>query len=273
MCVVATAVLTLTAGGVSGAMSAPAGSPTTSSAAVPTSWVFLGDSVAATLEVSLQAEAARHGVSVTMRARAGCGMITAPSVFHNGTVVPWTINCGQTNPAFQEQAVRGKQVALWLSSWEAGAHLYNGAVLQIGTREGDMAMMGELEAAAARITAGGARLVFLTYPAPAAHSDKYAATPDQERNALLLNRLFRLVAMRHRANVSVVDLAAMVCPGGPPCPEFVDGIRLRPRDGGHFEGDGPAWVAPRLFAAIVHELEHPTRPFSHRFYRFGGVKP
>ena len=36
-------------------------------------------------------------------------------------------------------------------------------------------------------------------------------------------------------------------------PGDVDGLRLRPRDGGHFEGDGPEWVAPRLLDAVFEE--------------------
>jgi SGNH domain-containing protein len=266
-------VVALMAGAPAGASSSSTRTATARAAPLPTRWVFLGDSVAGTLESALQAEAARHGVSVRMKARSGCGMVTVPNITRTGALVPWSVNCGQTNPAFQAQAVAGQQVALWLSTWEAGNHLFHGTVLDIGTRAGDMTMVGELESAVARITAGGARLVFLTDPPPAVHSDKYVADPYQVLHARLLNRLLRLVAMRNPDRVSVVDLAAMVCPGSPPCPEFVDGVRLRPRDGAHFEGAGPAWVAPRLFTAIANELEHPTRPFSHRFFRLARTRP
>ena len=55
----------------------------------------------------------------------------------------------------------------------------------------------------------------------------------------------------HPESVTVVDLAKIVCPQGAPCPEEGAGVTLRPRDGGHYEGDGPAWVAPRLLDAVV----------------------
>ena len=32
-------------------------------------------------------------------------------------------------------------------------------------------------------------------------------------------------------SVEIVDLRGIVCPNGPPCPAYVDGVPLRPRDG------------------------------------------
>ena len=58
-----------------------------------------------------------------------------------------------------------------------------------------------------------------------------------------------------RPGVELVDLASIVCPGGPPCPEYVDGVRLRPTDGIHFQQDGAAWVAPRLYDALARALD------------------
>ena len=43
--------------------------------------------------------------------------------------------------------------------------------------------------------------------------------------------------------VSTIDLAAKVCPGGPPCRPVVDGQRLRPFDGTHFGPEGAVRVA------------------------------
>ena len=67
---------------------------------------------------------------------------------------------------------------------------------------------------------------------------------------VLLGSLYQRYTTLH-PDVGLVDLATIVCPGGPPCPEYVSGIRLRPADGGHFQAPGAAWVAPRLYAAIA----------------------
>ncbi|MEZ5183469.1 MAG: hypothetical protein R2702_16580 [Acidimicrobiales bacterium] len=55
-----------------------------------------------------------------------------------------------------------------------------------------------------------------------------------------------------RPDVSVVDLAAFVCPPGEACKERVDGVDLRP-DGLHFQDEGAAhvlrWLIPRALEA------------------------
>src|SRR5581483_4553849 len=91
-------------------------------------------------------------------------------------------------------------------------------------------------------------------PVRAEHSDLGVPSEADLTRPRHLDRLYRQFAAAHPDRVLVADLADIVCPGGPPCPEFVDGVRLRPRDGGHFAGDGPAYVAPRLVQAIITAL-------------------
>ena len=54
--------------------------------------------------------------------------------------------------------------------------------------------------------------------------------------------------------MDLVDLAKQVCPNGPPCPEDVDGLRLRP-DGRHFTPAAASieaqWLMPKLVAAAA----------------------
>jgi hypothetical protein len=49
----------------------------------------------------------------------------------------------------------------------------------------------------------------------------------------------------------MIDLAAMMCPAGDPCPEVVDGVVLRPGDGIHFSPDGARWAGPRIVDALL----------------------
>jgi hypothetical protein len=140
-------------------------------------------------------------------------------------------------------------------------------------------MLDELEASVQRIIAGGAdrRLVILTVVPRAEHSFLVDANAEDLRVPPLLNSLYHVLELRHPGVVTVVELGDIVCPGGPPCPQTIDGIQPRPRDGGHFEGDGPTWLAPRLFAAIVEALQRSsavTDPAGHpsASARFDGSK-
>ena len=67
-----------------------------------------------------------------------------------------------------------------------------------------------------------------------------------------LNGLIRQFAREHPENLSVVDFANIVCPGGYPCPEVIDGLRLRP-DGGHFTKETSTWVAERLVPQLFND--------------------
>ena len=112
-------------------------------------------------------------------------------------------------------------------------------------------MLERLEESRRLITANGARLMLVTNAPRAERAETYVRKPEDDERIVRLNRLFREFADAHPESVSVVDLDEIVCPKGPPCPEEVDGVTLRPRDGGHYEGDGPRWVAPRLLDAVL----------------------
>jgi hypothetical protein len=100
--------------------------------------------------------------------------------------------------------------------------------------------------------------VLVTVPPPADTSEVRPLRPDEGTRREHLDSLFWVYALRHPQDVAVVDLARIVCPptdtGG--CPATSpDGVVPRPRDGNHFEGDGPTWVAPRFYSAMIASLE------------------
>ena len=65
-----------------------------------------------------------------------------------------------------------------------------------------------------------------------------------------LNALLRRFQARHRSRVSLVDLATKLCPGGPPCPERVEGLHARP-DGRHFTPTAATWAARWILTEIL----------------------
>jgi hypothetical protein len=188
-------------------------------------------------------------------------MVTALTVNKDGSAMPWSKRCAENTAEYELNAMRRARakVAVWYSTWELGYHVIDGEQVALGTPTGDAAMLEELKDAVLRITAGGwnGRLVILTVVPRAKHSDTLKATKGDRRGPPLLNRLFQILEMRYPGLVTVVELDDIVCPGGPPCPETVDGIRPRPWDGGHFGGEGPAWLAPKLVDAILAALQAP----------------
>jgi len=228
----------------------------------PTRFVLVGDSLANSLGDGLQTEAARRGLTLYGVTRAGCGLVSAvPSNTVGQVTVSWAQGCADGTAQYQNEAVAKyqPQVVLWLSSWEAGDHLFNGVHEAFDTPAGDAAMLGEFEQARLRLTTGGAVIVMLTLPGIAERSDQGSGgNPDLDRRYRHLNTLMRRFAAQHPDSVQVADLARIVCPRGSPCPEFVDDVRLRPTDGAHYTGDGPAWVAPRLLDAITRVLTPPS---------------
>jgi len=218
--------------------------------------LLLGDSIAETLALELGASAASHGVSLVGAVRPGCGVITGTPLEVDGTVVPWGAGCADSTAPYEEQAVASAhaRVIVVLSSWEDSDRLVDGHAVSFDTPTGDQVWFQLLDGMRARLDAGGATIVLVEMPPPATFSDAGPADPDQLRRMVALGSLYRSYVAA-RPGVELVDLASIVCPGGPPCPEYVDGVRLRPTDGIHFQQDGAAWVAPRLYDALARGLD------------------
>jgi hypothetical protein len=60
---------------------------------------------------------------------------------------------------------------------------------------------------------------------------------------------YREWAKGRPGRVEVVDMAAIECPDGPPCPQIVDGIDVRD-DSVHFSEAGAEWIAPKILDRI-----------------------
>ena len=66
-----------------------------------------------------------------------------------------------------------------------------------------------------------------------------------------MNELLTWYAYHHPATTFVVDLSAKVCPSGTPCPQEMNGVRLRPVDGHHFSTEGGNTVAPWIIQQLT----------------------
>jgi hypothetical protein len=214
--------------------------------------VWAGDSLADSLASEIITEARTRGVEVLDRAVSGCGMVRgAPT---DETFQPITIvsACDSAIPSLQQAiASLHPDVVTWLSSWETANRIVDGQQLLFATPQGDAQLLGLIDESVARLSANGARVVFLTLPPNTTGPNRPVVSPQDDAAALHLNALLRQYAAAHADRVSILDLAAIVCPSGPPCPPEVNGVTLRPVDGGHYAGDGPAYVAPRVLDQLL----------------------
>jgi hypothetical protein len=213
---------------------------------------WAGDSVAYTLVGAIAAEANARGMQVVNRTTIGCGMVRGLPA--DDALVPFDIvrTCDTSVPASHAQtAASGADVVTWLSTWETSNRAVDGQSYVFGSPEGDAKLLELIDEAARGVMAGGARLVILTMPPSAPGRLRPVVDERDVQRALHLNGLLRQYAAAHADRIAVLDLAAIVCPGGPPCPTEVEGVTLRPEDGGHYHGDGPAWVAPRVLDQLV----------------------
>jgi hypothetical protein len=217
--------------------------------------MLVGDSVANTLTKSLAAAAQVRGIPYNDQTVPGCGMIAGlPAAGEGLPPVSWAAGCEQVILDYQLglAAERAAGTVLWLSSWETADRWVGSVLYAFGTPEADTVVLELMEQARARMLAGSdALLVLVKGPPGAATSQRGPVDPDAVQRTIHLNELFDRFAATHPVDTRVLDLAALVCPGGPPCPAVVDGIEPRPVDGGHFSEAGAAWVAPRLLDEII----------------------
>jgi len=230
----------------------------------PQKILFVGDSVAETLDEPLAAVAAAYGVPFASSVVAGCGNTGGTPADDAGVPYPHAPVCRDGIPETQQRVVTQEQpdLVVWLSVWEISNRIVNGEVEKVGSIEANRLLLTDIDQAVGRLTAGGARLLFVAPAPPAAESEE----PYDPAEAAALQRLaalLRVYARAHADRVTVVELSDIVCPSGPPCPADVGGFRPRATDGNHFEGAGAAWVAEQLFpkllgAAAVTELPGTT---------------
>lgn len=218
----------------------------------PTRIAWAGDSVSDTLADAVAAEANARGIQLVDRTTSGCGMIRGLPADDQLVPISFVRGCDGGIPSNNAgTGSSGADVVTWLSTWETANRVVDGQAYVFGTPEADAKLLELIDESAQQVMAGGARLVFLTMPPNTTGPNRPVVTDEDNRRVLHLNDLFRQYAAAHGDRVSVLDLASIVCPTGPPCPTEVEGVTLRPVDGGHFAGDGPGWVATRVVAALV----------------------
>ena len=214
--------------------------------------LLIGDSTACSFYPGLRAVGRASDVDVEQGSVVGCGIVSDEVTSDRPFVVPHgSEQChGRVMRSLRRALDRSRpDIVLWLSSWEKSDLRVGGRVLHAGSPETDRVLTQRADVMAARLTRTGARVVILTQAARAPGAGLGVSshpTPTDDLEFTRLNQLLMRIAARHPTSIGIVDLAALLCPAGPPCPERIDGMRPRP-DGSHFTAESSVWAARWLF--------------------------
>ncbi|HTD50354.1 MAG TPA: SGNH hydrolase domain-containing protein, partial [Acidimicrobiia bacterium] len=223
--------------------------------------LIVGDSTACSLYPGLKAVGDEVGASVYQAAVFGCGVASGQiTTIDNEQITPHTERC----PSMVNEAVSPAifelrpDVVVWMSIWEKADVVVGNQTLVSGTPAADAEMLHRMDAELARLTGYGAKVVVVTEAAPAPNDAQGVGNSSNavdDASYARLDTILGQFAQLNSANVTVVDLARQVCPTGPPCPEVVNGLRLRP-DGRHFTPAAASvearWLIPRIVDALRH---------------------
>ena len=138
---------------------------------------------------------------------------------------------------------------MWGSTDEQSSIVNQGKVLVTGTPQWVSVMRHRIETRVRQLAATGAKVILLLEPPAWEHNNPTTPTPKDLAYARM-NKMLREVAVRNPGHVGVVNLAARVCPSGPPCPLVVNGIWVR-GDGLHYGQKSSVWVARWLIPQIL----------------------
>jgi peptidoglycan/LPS O-acetylase OafA/YrhL len=224
--------------------------------------VVIGDSTACTLLPGLEAVGPDYGMQFENGAVIACGIVS-------GEIPPVQYFSNSFSKVCQGQANRAEEVAIdrykprivvWASTWESKSIVVSGRTgsrtLESGTQEWHSVMLRRIEKRVGELTATGARVILLLEP-PSVHGGSQSQPDASDIAYERMNGLLRETAAQDPDHVAVVNLAARVCPSGPPCPYVVDGhgtlsdprAAIRP-DNEHYLPAGSLWVAQWLVPQI-----------------------
>jgi len=221
--------------------------------------LLVGDSTACSLWPGLNAAASSVGIATYQGVVFGCGIASDEiTTTRNESITPHSDRChALVDWAVRNALARARPtIVIWMSAWEKSDLVIGGHTIVAETPRWEAEIMSRMDGALARLNAGGARVVVVTEAAAAPNPAQRTETTDRradDAGYVRLNTLLRQFQARHPDSVTLVDLAAKLCPSGPPCPAFVARTQPRP-DGRHFTPSAATWAARWLLSEVF-----PTR--------------
>jgi peptidoglycan/LPS O-acetylase OafA/YrhL len=226
----------------------------------PVRALLLGDSTMLTLGVAIAPWAHLYDVDEMDKGILGCGVTFSNAQIEHGVPIPTAAECS-LNPGPPHETIYAiwadevatfhpQVVAILAGRWE----VHN---LKVGFSTVNItqpAFQAQVEAGLTRAVhlsqAGGANVVLVTQ-ACAVSGERPNGQPwpeDSPRRLAIYNGIVRTVA--RATHSSVLDLNAMVCPGGR-FEQSIDGVTVRQSDGVHFTISSGGFFAPRIFSVLI----------------------
>jgi hypothetical protein len=229
----------------------------------------VGDSTALSLGWGLAVRplTSRYSYTLTNNGTLGCGVVNGPVVRFRATYYLDHTECNGAPPTpgeplnaqpwpVQWQVAMSTNhpdvVVVLAGRWEIVDRVYKGVWTNILSPGFAGYVKQQLELASHLITSSGANVIFMTSPcANEAKGPGGVPYPESDPHRLATyNRLVRQVAAEHPRTDSVIDLDALVCPGGKFEPTY-RGVDIRTADGIHFTQEAGAVLGPVLMPKIL----------------------
>ena len=233
--------------------------------------LVLGDSVAQTFGLALDIDARVHGVVEEDDGILGCGVAVQQAVWSQGQVETMGPACNSSTP------VSGQWPALWrrwidqfrpdtvvvlAGRWETQDALLGFGWTSILQPSYAAYIESQLAEAVDVASSDGAHVDLLTSPCfdGGAQPDGQPWPESNPARVGAFNRLVNDVASAHARSTTVVNLDAVICPGG----HFrmnLDGVQIRDQDGIHFPGQYAAigafghWIGPKIWPTLLDPRE------------------
>ena len=264
---------------VSSARSSPSPFPSPSPGPGVTRLLVVGDSTALTLGNALPTVGNGWDAAIDEQGTIGCGLAIGPLILDHGVVGAPGAPCDSATPVDEQWPARLEGlvasdrpdvVALLAGRWEVTDRVYDGQWTNILAPAFQQYVRNQIQLAVEIGTASGAHMVLLTAPCYSSGEQPDGSPWPEDSPARLAayNQQLVKVAAEFPGQVSVVNLNAMVCPGGQ-FESVIDGVTVRAPDGVHFPyfqfGDPDAsapddlaqvnafatWIGPKLMPLLV----------------------
>jgi hypothetical protein len=221
----------------------------------PIRFLLLGDSLAVTTGLGLVRSSVVHfGVRVINKGVLGCDLDNLDAVSSGQRDIPVS-DCRNWRTLWTHQVERyhPEVVGFLAGRWDITDHLLNGQVVSIDQPAWNRHLTHEMDQVVGVLSSGGARVVLFTMPylAPPQEAPDGSIYPEN-RNSRVdeYNQILRRVAARHPGTVTIVDLNAVLDPGGH-FQTVVDGVTVRWADGIHVTKAGGQWAEQFVLPTVA----------------------
>jgi peptidoglycan/LPS O-acetylase OafA/YrhL len=236
----------------------------------PVKVLMVGDSTALTLGIGLSLHDSAYGIDLSDGGIIGCGITSGAEYQLQGVDEPMVTQCSglpiekQWWQLWQAQiaTIHPNVVMILAGRWEVANRTYQGHWTSIVNPVYAAYVTRQLKFAVKVAASGGAHVVLLTAPCyDTGEQPDGAPWPEDSRARLsIYNHLVRQVAAAS-ADTSLLNLNAMVCPGGH-YEEYMKGTQVRRSDGVHFTNAGGTLLESKIWP-IVSELGRQQMALTH----------